>query len=98
MDFSADVLLYLGSNGETVFGFLLAKYPNRCTCNWYFMVVTNWTRIIRIAPLITAAVFPIYGYKPIILGEAALFMLLAIWAWVFPETKNVQLIKFLYIS
>jgi putative MFS transporter len=39
-------------------------------------------------PIIAAAVFPVYGYVPVILGGAALFGLLALWAWVFRETRG----------
>jgi putative MFS transporter len=41
-------------------------------------------------PIIAAAVFPVYGYVPVILGGATLFGLLALWAWVFRETQGID--------
>jgi hypothetical protein len=41
-------------------------------------------------PIIAAAVFPVYGYVPVILGGATLFGLLALWAWVFRETRGID--------
>ncbi|PFO05814.1 hypothetical protein COJ85_09045 [Bacillus sp. AFS076308] len=41
--------------------------------------------------MITAAVFPVYGYQPIILMGAGFFFALCLWAWVFPETKDKNL-------
>jgi putative MFS transporter len=46
-----------------------------------------------IPPLITAAIFPVYGYAPIVLMGAAEFGLLAIWAWVFKETRGKSILE-----
>jgi len=37
------------------------------------------------APLIAGALYPIYGYLPLIIGGAGLLVLLGIAAWIFPE-------------
>ena len=86
--------LYFGSNGASVFGSLFSEiFPTDVRATGISWSLQIGRGLSAFPPLITAAVFPIYGYKPIILGGAALFMLLAIWAWVFPETKNVRLDK-----
>jgi putative MFS transporter len=46
-----------------------------------------------IPPIITAAIFPVYGYKPIVLMGAAEFGLLALWAWVFKETRGKSMLE-----
>ena len=46
-----------------------------------------------IPPIITAAIFPVYGYAPVVLMGAAEFGLLAIWAWVFKETRNKSILQ-----
>ncbi|MDM5332793.1 MFS transporter [Ureibacillus composti] len=87
-------LLYFGSNGASVFGSLFSEiFPTDVRATGISWALQIGRGLSAIPPLITAAVFPVYGYKPIILGGAALFLLLAIWAWVFPETKNKDLFK-----
>ncbi|MDR7080661.1 putative MFS transporter [Neobacillus niacini] len=84
--------LYFGSNGASVFGSLFSEiFPTDVRSTGISWSLQIGRGLSAFPPLITAAVFPIYGYQPIILGGAALFMMLALWAWVFPETKNVRL-------
>ncbi|MBX0314642.1 MFS transporter [Planococcus glaciei] len=84
--------LYFGSNGASVFGSLFSEiFPTDVRATGISWALQIGRGLSAFPPLITAAVFPIYGYQPIILGGAGLFLLLAIWAWVFPETKNRRL-------
>ncbi|MGK7376911.1 MFS transporter [Planococcus sp. 1R117A] len=84
--------LYFGSNGASVFGSLFSEiFPTDVRATGISWALQIGRGLSAFPPLITAAVFPVYGYQPIILGGAGLFMLLAIWAWVFPETKNRRL-------
>ena len=84
--------LYFGSNGASVFGSLFSEiFPTDVRSTGISWSLQIGRGLSAFPPLITAAVFPLYGYKPIILGGAVLFMILALWAWVFPETKNVRM-------
>ncbi|MFJ7746570.1 MFS transporter [Peribacillus sp. NPDC097295] len=84
--------LYFGSNGASVFGSLFSEiFPTDVRATGISWALQIGRGLSAIPPLITVAVFPVYGYEPIILGGAGLFFLLAIWAWVFPETKNRRL-------
>ena len=84
--------LYFGSNGASVFGSLFSEiFPTDVRVTGISWALQIGRGLSAIPPLITAAVFPVYGYQPIILGGVVLFMALALWAWVFPETKNIRL-------
>ena len=85
-------LLYFGSNGAAVFGSLFSEiFPTDVRATGISWALQIGRGLSAIPPLITAAVFPVYGYQPIIIGGAALFLMLALWAWVFPETKHSRL-------
>lgn len=85
-------LLYFGSNGAAVFGSLFSEiFPTDIRATGISWALQIGRGLSAIPPLITAAVFPVYGYQPIIIGGATLFLMMALWAWVFPETKNIRL-------
>jgi putative MFS transporter len=42
------------------------------------------------APLIASALFPVIGYPPLIMGAVVLLVLLALAAWLFPETTGAS--------
>ncbi|MEH7414157.1 MFS transporter [Neobacillus drentensis] len=84
--------LYLGSNGATIFGSLFSEiFPTDVRSTGISWALQIGRGLAFAPPLITAAVFPVYGYKPIILMGAGFFFALCLWAWVFPETKNKNL-------
>ncbi len=84
--------LYFGSNGATVFGSLFSEiFPTDVRATGISWSLQIGRGLAFIPPIITAAIFPVYGYQPIILIGAGLFVALSLWAWVFPETKNVNL-------
>lgn len=87
-------LLYFGSNGATVFGALFSEqFPTDVRS----VGVSSALQIARglsfLPPIIAAAIFPVYGYVPIVLGGASLFGLLALWAWVFNETRGKDILE-----
>lgn len=85
-------LLYFGSNGATVFGSLFSEmFPTDIRSTGVSWSLQIGRGLAFIPPLITAALYPVYGYKPIILIGAAEFFALGLWAWVFRETKNLPL-------
>lgn len=86
--------LYFGSNGATVFGALFSEqFPTDARS----VGVSSALQIARglsfFPPLIVAAIFPVYGYVPVVLGGAALFGILALWAWVFSETRGKDILE-----
>ena len=84
--------LYMGSNGATVFGSLFSElFPTELRSTGISWALQIGRGLAFIPSLITAAIFPIYGYKTIILMGAGFFLALCLWAWVFPETKNKKL-------
>jgi MFS family permease len=85
-------LLYMGSNGATVFGSLFSEiFPTDLRSTGISWALQIGRGLAFAPPLITAAIFPIYGYQPIILMGAGFFFALCLWAWVFPETKHTKL-------
>lgn len=86
-------VLYFGSNGATVFGSLFSElFPTDIRSTGVSWSLQIGRGLAFIPPLITAALYPVYGYAPIILIGSAEFFALGLWAWVFPETKNKILI------
>lgn len=87
-------LLYFGSNGATVFG---ALFSEQFPTDTRSVGVSSALQIARglsfFPPLIVAAIFPVYGYVPVVLGGAALFGALALWAWVFSETRGKDIFE-----
>jgi MFS family permease len=86
-------VLYLGSNGATVFGALFSElFPTDLRTTGVSASLQIGRGLAFIPPLITAAIYPIYGYAPVVLIGAGEFLLLAIWAWVFKETRGIDII------
>jgi putative MFS transporter len=86
--------LYVGSNGATVFGVLFSEmFPTEVRTTGVASALQIGRGMAFIPPLITAAIFPKYGYAPIVLMGAAEFGLLAIWAWVFKETRGKSILE-----
>jgi putative MFS transporter len=87
-------LLYVGSNGGTVFGALFSEmFPTEVRTTGVAAALQIGRGLAFIPPIITAAIFPVYGYKPIVLMGAAEFGLLALWAWVFKETRGKSMLE-----
>ncbi len=85
-------VLFFGSNGATVFGSLFSElFPVDIRSTGVSWALQIGRGLAFIPPLITAAIFPVYGYAPIILIGAAEFAALGLWAWVFPETRHMVL-------
>jgi MFS family permease len=83
------IILYFGSNGATIFGALFSEqFPTDVRSTGVSWALQISRGLAFLPPIIAAVVFPVYGYVPVILGEAALFGLLALWAWVFRETRG----------
>lgn len=87
-------VLYLGSAASSVFGALFSElFPTNLRSTGVSASLQIGRGFSFIPPLVAAAVFPVYGYEPIILGGAVLYLFLSIWAWVFPETRNRDITK-----
>jgi MFS family permease len=85
-------VLYFGSNGATVFGALFSEqFPTDVRSSGVSWALQIARGLAFLPPIIAAAVFPVYGYVPVILGGATLFGLLALWAWVFRETRGTDI-------
>ncbi len=86
--------LYFGSNGATVFGVLFSEmFPTEVRTTGTASALQIGRGLAFIPPLITAQIFPVYGYAPIVLMGASEFGLLALWAWVFKETKGKSILQ-----
>ena len=87
-------LLYVGSNGGTVFGALFSEmFATEVRTTGVASALQIGRGLAFIPPIITAAIFPVYGYAPVVLMGAAEFGLLAAWAWVFKETRNKSILQ-----
>lgn len=83
--------LYLGSNGATVFGALFSElFPTEVRSTGVSSALQIARGLTFIPPLVTAFIMPRYGYAPVVLIGAAEFGLLALWAWVFRETRGIS--------
>lgn len=87
-------LLYFGSNGATVFGALFSEvFPTEVRTTGVSSALQIARGLAFIPPLITAAIFPVYGYAPVVLIGAIEFAALAVWAWVFKETRGKDILS-----
>jgi MFS family permease len=85
-------ILYFGSNGATVFGALFSEqFPTETRSTGVSAALQIARGLAFLPPIIAAAIFPVYGYAPIVLAGAALFGLLAVWSFVFKETRGKDL-------
>jgi putative MFS transporter len=72
-------ILYFGSNGATVFGALFSEqFPTETRSTGVSAALQIARGLSSIPPIIAAAIFPVYGYAPIVLAGAILFGLLAV--------------------
>jgi putative MFS transporter len=82
-------LYYFGTNAGTIFGSLFSEmFPTevRTTGVAAPMMIARGLTFIPI--MLAGWVFPRYGYAPIVLAGAAEFGFLAMWAWIFKETRG----------
>lgn len=85
-------VLYFGSNGPTVFASLFSEVfatRHRSTGLSAALQVARATS--ALPPLIAAAVLESHGYGPIFVGATLLYGAVALWAWVFPDTRGIDL-------
>jgi putative MFS transporter len=84
--------LYFGSNGATVFGALFSEqFPTEIRSTGVSWTLQIARGLSFFPPLVAAAILPVYGFSPVVLGGAILFGLLALWAWVFRETRGMEI-------
>lgn len=85
-------ILYFGSNGATVFGALFSEnFPVEVRSTGVSAALQIGRGLSFFPPIITAYLYPIYGYQIIVIIGAAEFFLLGLWAWAFKETKDIDI-------
>lgn len=85
-------ILFAGSNGAAVFGVLFSEvFPARIRATAVSSALQIGRGLSFIPPLIAAALLPTFGYQPIVFLSAGLFGALALVAWLFPETRGIDL-------
>lgn len=82
-------ILFAGSNGAAVFGVLFSElFPSEIRATAVSSALQIGRGLSFFPPLIAAALLPTLGYQPIVFLSAGLFGVLALIAWLFPETSG----------
>lgn len=85
-------ILFAGSNGAAVFGALFSEsFPARVRATAVSSALQVGRGLSFFPPLIAAALIPTLGYQPIVFLSAGLFGVLALVAWLFRETRGLDL-------
>jgi putative MFS transporter len=85
-------ILFAGSNGAAVFGALFSEsFPAEIRATAVSSALQVGRGLSFFPPLITAALLPTLGYRPIVFLSAGLFGALALVAWLFRETRGIDL-------
>lgn len=85
-------IMYFGSNAATVFGALFSEvFPTETRSTGVSAALQIARGLSAIPPLIAAAVVSSYGYTWMFLGATVLYAAAALWAWVFPETRGMDI-------
>ena len=85
-------ILFAGSNGAAVFGALFSEsFPARIRATAVSSALQVGRGLSFFPPLITASLLPTLGYQPIVFAAAGLFGVLALVAWLFRETRGLDL-------
>lgn len=83
--------LYFGSNGATVFGALFSEmFPTELRSTGVSSALQVARGLTAIPPLLTAWMLPRWGYEAVVLLGAGWFLLLALYAWAFKETRGIS--------
>ncbi|MQA06506.1 MAG: MFS transporter [Streptosporangiales bacterium] len=85
-------VMYFGSNAATVFGALFSEvFPTETRSTGVSSALQIARGLSAIPPLIAAAVVAEHGYAWMFLGSTVLYAAAALWAWVFPETRGLDI-------
>jgi putative MFS transporter len=82
-------VLYVGTGVAAAFGMVFAEqFPTRLRSLGVGTSLQVGRGLSFFPPLIAAAVYPVYGYSPLVFGSAVLFAILAGLGWLFREGKG----------
>jgi MFS family permease len=85
-------IMYFGSTAPTIFGTLFTEvFPTATRSSGVSTALQVARGTSALPPIIAAAVIATHGYTPIFLGATLLYAGVAVWAWVFPETRGVDI-------
>lgn len=88
-------VLYVGTGVAAAFGMVFAEqFPTRVRSLGVGGALQIGRGLSFFPPLIAAAVYPVYGYAPLVFGGAVLFAALAVLGWFFREGKGVPIEEF----
>ncbi|MFC5750145.1 MFS transporter [Actinomadura rugatobispora] len=83
-------VLYFGSNAPTIFGTLFTEvFPTAFRSTGVSSALQIARGTSALPPIIAGAVIDRSGYTPIFLAATVLYAGVALWAWVFPETRGL---------
>ena len=88
-------VLYVGTGVAAAFGMVFAEqFPTRVRSLGVGSALQIGRGLSFFPPLIAAAVYPVYGYSPLVFGGAVLFAILALFGPFFREGKGVPIEEF----
>jgi len=83
-------ILYFGSTAPTIFGTLFSEvFPTSLRSSGVSAALQIARGTSALPPIIAAAIIDGPGYTPIFLAATLLYAGVALWAWVFPETRGL---------
>lgn len=85
-------VMYFGSNAATVFGSLFSEvFPTESRSTGVSTAIQFARGSSAVPPLLASAIIAHHGYMPIFLVSTCLYAAVGLWAWVFPETKGLEI-------
>lgn len=85
-------VLYFGSTAPSIFGTLFSEvFPTKLRSSGVSAALQIARGTSALPPLIAAAMMSDVGYTPIFLAATLLYAGVALWVWVFPETRTMHI-------
>ncbi|WP_332603647.1 MFS transporter [Arthrobacter sp. S2(2024)] len=85
-------IMYFGSNAATIFASMFSEvFPTRVRSTGLSASLQIARASSAAPPLIASGLIATQGYSIVFMGGAALYGAVALWAWLFPETRGLEL-------
>jgi len=85
-------VLYFGSTAPSIFGTLFSEtFPTKLRSSGVSAALQIARGTSALPPLLAAAMISDVGYAPIFLAATLLYAGVALWVWVFPETRTMRI-------
>jgi len=85
-------VMYFGSNAATIFASMFSEvFPTRVRSTGLSSALQIARATSAVPPLIATGLIASHGYGVVFMGSAILYGAVALWAWLFPETRGLDI-------